>query len=60
MIQMDYVISEELANNVLRYLQTRPYSEVVNLIVQLQVIKPVEVKKEVEPSAQKKPQNSTG
>jgi hypothetical protein len=36
----DYIISEDLANEILQYLSDKPYKEVVLLIQKLQTIKP--------------------
>lgn len=38
----EFVISENLANEILRYLGNRPYAEVVQLVQGLLAVRPVE------------------
>jgi hypothetical protein len=47
----EFIITEDLANAVLAYLNTKPHGEVRRMIDQLAQIKPVEPKAEAEKEA---------
>jgi len=51
---MEYKIKEEVANSILNYLASKPYSEVAKLITELQKIEPIEEPKEVKEEVTKK------